>query len=336
MSARRSKVYVTRLIPEKGIRLLRDQVEVDLNEGELPPSKEVLIQHTRNKDGLLSLLTDTIDSEVMDSCPHLKVVSNYAVGYDNIDVAAATKRGIVVTNTPEVLTETVADFAWALLMACARRVVEADGSARSGEWKTWGPMMLLGVDVAGKTLGIVGAGRIGSSVARRAAGFNMKILYADSVRKEELEKQTGAKLVDLDTLLRESDFISLHVSLTKETTHMIARPELDKMKSTAILINTSRGPVVDQKDLYEVLASGKILGAGLDVFTTEPIPTSDPLLKLKNVVVTPHIASASVETRTKMAEVAAQNLLDALSGRTPRFTVNPEVLSVHRRQHGTS
>ncbi|HYA21906.1 MAG TPA: D-glycerate dehydrogenase, partial [Thermoproteota archaeon] len=251
-------------------------------------------------------------------------------GYDNIDVAAATKRGILVTNTPEVLTETVADFAWALLMACARRVVEADRSTRLGEWKTWGPTMLLGVDISGKTLGVVGAGRIGSSVARRAAGFNMKILYTDSIRKLELEKQTGAEFVDLDTLLRKSDFISLHVSLTDETKHLIAKPELDKMKSTAILINTSRGPVVDQKDLYDALASGRILAAGLDVFATEPIPTSDPLLKLKNVVVTPHIASASVETRGKMAEVAAQNLLDGLFGRTPRFTVNPEVLSTHR------
>jgi glyoxylate reductase len=330
MSARRSKVYVTRLIPEKGIQLLRDQVEVDVHEGELPPSKEVIIQHTRDKDGLLSLLTDTIDSEVMDSCPGLKVISNYAVGYDNIDVAAATKRGIVVTNTPGVLTETVADFAWALLMACARRIVEADKSTRLGEWKTWGPTMLLGVDIAGKTLGIIGAGRIGSSVARRATGFGMRILYTDVVRSEELEKQTGARFVDLDTLLRESDFISLHVSLTKETEHLIAKPEFDKMKPTAILINTSRGPVVDQKDLYDALVSGKILRAGLDVFVTEPIPASDPLLKLKNVVVTPHIASASVETRDKMAEVAAQNLLDALFGRTPRFTVNPEVLSAHR------
>lgn len=330
MSTTKKRVYVTRRIPEKGIQLLREHVEVDLYEGELPPSKEVIIQHTRDKDGLLTLLTDMIDLEVMDSCPRLKVISNYAVGFDNIDVAAATERGIVVTNTPGVLTETVADFTWALLMACARRIVEADRFTRLGEWKTWGPTLLLGVDIAGKTLGIVGAGRIGSSVAKRAAGFNMRVLYTDNDRKEDFEKQTGAKFVDLDTLLRESDFISLHVSLTEETKHLIAKSELGKMKPTAILINTSRGPVVDQEDLYDALVSGKILGAGLDVFVTEPIPASDPILKLKNVVITPHIASASVETRDKMAEIAAQNLLDALFGKTPRFTVNPEALSARR------
>jgi glyoxylate reductase len=330
MSTTKKRVYVTRQIPEKGIRLLREHVEVDLNEGELPPSKEVIIQHTRDKDGLLSLLTDRIDSEVMDGCPKLKVVSNYAVGYDNIDVAAATERGIVVTNTPGVLTQTVADFTWALLMASARRVVEADRFTRAGKWKTWGPTLLLGNDVVGKTLGIVGAGRIGSSVAKRAAGFDMRILYTDNGRMEDFEKQTGAKFADLDTLLRESDFISLHVPLTEETKHMIAEAEFDKMKPTAIVINTSRGPVVDEKALYHALVSGKISGAALDVFEEEPIPPSSPLLKLKNVIVAPHIASASVETRDKMAEIAAESILDVFSGRKPEFIVNPDVLRSRR------
>jgi len=330
MSAAKKRVYVTRRIPERGIRLLKERVEVEVHEGELPPSKEVIIQHTRDKDGLLSLLTDRIDSEVMDSCPSLKVISNYAVGYDNIDVAAATERGIVVTNTPGVLTETVADFTWALLMASARRIVEADGSTRAGEWKTWGPTLLLGADVVGKTLGIIGAGRIGSSVAKRAAGFSMRILYTDNGRKEDFERQTGARFADLDTLLRESDFVSLHVPLTEGTRHMIAEPELSKMKPTAILINTSRGPVVDEEALYRALMSGRISGAALDVFEKEPIPASSPLLKLKNLVVTPHIASASVETRDKMAEMAAESIIDALLGRTPKFMVNPEVLQSRR------
>jgi glyoxylate reductase len=330
MTGTGKRVYVTGLIPDKGIQLLRGSVEVDVHQGELPPTKEEIIKHTKDKDGLLSLLTDRIDSEVMDSCRSLKVISNYAVGYDNIDVAAATERGIVVTNTPGVLTETVADFTWALLMASARRVVEADRFTRAGKWKTWGPTLLLGNDVIGKTLGIVGAGRIGSSVAKRATGFDMRVLYTDSVRKEDFEKQTGAKFTDLDTLLRESDFVSLHVPLTEETRHMIAEAEFNKMKPTAVLINTSRGPVVDEEALYHALVSGRISGAALDVFEKEPILASNPLLKLKNVVVTPHIASASVETRDKMAEIAAESILDIFSGRTPRFIVNPEVLRSRR------
>jgi len=330
MTGTRKRVYVTRLIPDKGLQLLRGSVEVDVHQGELPPTKEEIIKHTKDKDGLLSLLTDSIDSEVIDNCPKLKVISNYAVGFDNIDVAQATRRGIFVTNTPGVLTETVADFTWALLMASARRIVEADGFAREGKWKTWGPTLLLGADVVGKTLGIVGAGRIGSSVAKRATGFSMRVLYTDTSRKEDFERQTGAEFADLDTLLRESDFVSLHVPLTEGTTHMIAEPELSKMKPTAILINTSRGPVVDEEALYRALVSGRISGAALDVFEKEPIPASSPLLKLKNVVVTPHIASASVETRGKMAEMAAENIIDALLGRTPKFIVNPEVLQSRR------
>ena len=325
MSSRRYKVYVTRLIPEKGLELLRGSVELDVHQGELPPTHDALIQHARDKDGLLSLLTDKIDSEVMANCPNLRVISNYAVGFDNIDVEAATKRGIVVTNTPGVLTETVADFAWALLMASARRVAEADRFTRAGRWKTWGPTLLCGTDVFGKTLGIVGAGRIGSSVARRAAGFNMRVLYTDVAKKEELEKETGARFVGLEELLAESDFVSLHVSLTEKTHHLIGERELKKMKPTAVLINTSRGPVVDQEALYHALKSKVISGAALDVFEEEPIQASNPLLKLDTVVVAPHISSASMETREKMAVMAAQGLLDALSGNEPKFIVNPEV-----------
>jgi len=330
MSPRRYKAYVTRLIPEKGLELLRGSVELDVHQGELPPTRDALIRHARDKDGLLSLLTDKVDSKVMANCSNLRVISNYAVGFDNIDVEAATKRGIVVTNTPGVLTETVADFAWALLMASARRVAEADKFTRAGRWKIWGPTLLCGTDVFGKTLGLVGAGRIGSSVARRAAGFKMHVLYTDTLRKEDLEKETGARFVGLDELLAESDFVSLHVSLTEETHHMIGEKELGKMKRTAMLINTSRGPVVDQGALYRALKSKVIAGAALDVFEEEPIRASNPLLKLGNIVVAPHISSASVETREEMAVMAAQNLLDALSGNKPKFIVNPEVWQVRK------
>lgn len=325
MNSHKQKVYVTRLIPEKGLDLLRGKIELDIHEGELPPSREALIQHSRDKDAILSLLTDMIDSEVMDSCPNVKVISNYAVGFDNIDVAAASKRGIVVTNTPGVLTETVADFAWALLMASARRVTEADRFTRAGKWKTWGPTLLCGTDVFGKTLGIIGAGRIGSSVARRATGFKMRVLYTDMIRREDLEKETGARFVGLEELLAESDFVTLHVSLTDKTHHLIGERELGKMKRTAMLINTSRGPVVDQEALYRALKSKVIAGAALDVFEEEPVQASNPLLKLDNLVVAPHISSASIETREKMAIIAAQNLLDALSGNRPKFIVNPQV-----------
>jgi len=323
----RMKAYVTRLIPDEGIQLLKGQITVDVHQGELPPSKDVIIKHTRDKDGLLCLLSDSIDSEVIDNCPNLKVISNYAVGYDNIDVEAATRKGILVTNTPGILTETVADFTWALLMAAARRVVEADRFTRDGRWRTWGPTLLCGVDVFGKTLGIVGAGRIGSAVARRAAGFNMRILYTSRTRKVDFEKEVGAHFVDLDRLLQESDFVSLHVPLDDSTKHMIGEEQLKRMKRTAILINTSRGPIVDEAALYRALKSRQIARAALDVFQVEPTPVSNPLLKLDNVVVAPHIGSASVETRGKMAIVAAQNLLDALSGKVPQFVVNPEVLS---------
>ena len=325
----RPKVYVTRELPERGMKIIRENFDAEIWPEYGPPPKEEIIEKAKDVDALVTLLSDKIDAEVFDSAPKLKIVAQMAVGFDNIDVNEATKRGIYVTNTPGVLTETTADFAWALLMAVARRVVEADKYVRSGRWKVnWHPSMLLGRDVHGATLGIIGAGRIGAAVARRAKGFNMKILYNSRTRKADLEKELGAKYVDLETLLRESDFVSIHVPLTKETYHMINEERLKLMKRTAYLINTSRGPVVDEKALYKALKEGWIAGAALDVFEQEPTPADNPLLKLENVVVAPHISSASYETRSRMAEMAAENLVAFFEGRKPPNLVNPEVLKV--------
>jgi glyoxylate reductase len=276
------------------------------------------------------LLTDKIDKEVLDAAPNLRVISSYSVGFDHIDVEEATKRGIYVTNTPGVLTETTADLAWSLLMTIARRIVEADKFVRTGKWKVgWSPTLLLGRDVYGKTLGIVGLGRIGSAVAKRARGFDMKVLYYDVIRPPpEREKELGVEFAPLDRLLKESDFVTLHVPLTKETYHMISERELKLMKSTAFLINTSRGAVIDEKALVKALKEGWIAGAALDVFEKEPIDLDNPLLELENVVLVPHIGSASTETRSKMAEMAAKNLIAVLKGEEPPFLVNPEVMKV--------
>jgi len=319
------KVYVTRLIPEDGLELLRQSCDVKVWDGELPPPRDVLLREIRECDAVLTLLTEKVDGEFFDAAPKVKCVANMAVGFDNMDVAEATRRGVFVTNTPGVLTETTADFAWALLMAAARRVVEGDRFTRAGKWKTWGPKLLLGQDVYGATLGIIGFGRIGVAVARRARGFNMRILYYDVYRNEAAEKEVGATFVDLDTLFRESDFVSLHVNLTPETRHLINAENLRKMKRTAVLVNTSRGPVVDQKALYEALRDGVIFAAGLDVTDPEPIPMTDPLLTLENCIIAPHIASASVVTRAKMSEMAARNILAALNGELTPNALNPEV-----------
>ncbi len=320
------KVYVTRLIPKRGLDLLCSFAEVKVWEEELPPPREVLLEEVKEVEGILSLLTDTIDGELMDAVPSLKVISNYAIGYDNIDVQAATERGILVCHTPGVLTDTTADLAFALLVCVARRVVEASRYVREGRWKTWGPMLCLGYDIYSSTLGLIGLGRIGTALAKRATGFDMRILYYDTYRQRNLEKELGLIYTDLETLLRESDFISLHTPLTPETYHMIGGEQFKMMKNTAILINTSRGQVVDQKALYEALVSGEVAGAGLDVTDPEPIDASDPLLTLDSCVVVPHIASASVATRTLMATVAAENLIAGLQGRMPRNPVNPEAL----------
>ncbi|MEM2547041.1 MAG: glyoxylate reductase [Candidatus Bathyarchaeia archaeon] len=324
------KVYVTRELPERGMKIIRERFDAEVWPEYGPPPKEEIIRKAKGVDALVTLLSDKIDAEVFDAAPKLKIVAQMAVGFDNIDVAEATRRGIYVTNTPGVLTETTADFAWALLMAVARRVVEADKYVRTGQWKVgWHPRMLLGRDVYGATLGIVGAGRIGTAVARRAKGFNMKILYYDVVpMPPEIEKELGAKRVDLDTLLKESDFVSIHVPLMKETYHLINEEKLRLMKKTAYLINNSRGPVVDEKALYKALKEGWIAGAALDVFEQEPTPVDNPLLKLDNIVVAPHISSASYETRSRMAEMVAENLVAFFEGRIPPNLVNPDVVKV--------
>jgi len=322
-------LFMTREIPKRGLDIIRENFDVDLWPDEAPPSKEEIIRRIKDKQALVSLLTDPIDEEVINSAPNLRIIAQYAVGFDNIDLKAATKRGIYVTNTPEVLTETTADFAFALMLAVARRVVEADKYVRNGKWKVaWHPLMMLGEDVHGRTLGIVGLGRIGCAVARRAKGFDMKILYYDVIRREDLERELGIKYVDLETLLRESDFVTIHTPLTPETYHLIGEKQLRMMKKTAFLINTSRGKVVDQKALYKALKEGWIAGAALDVFEQEPISMDDPLLELENVVLAPHIASATHETRSKMAEIVAENLLAFKRGEIPPTLVNKDVLNV--------
>lgn len=321
------KVFVTRRMAQEALDMVAQATEMELWPEELPPPRDVLLKKVRELDGLLCLLTDKIDAQLMDAAPKLKVVSNMAVGFDNINVPEATKRGIIVGNTPGVLTETTADFAWTLIMATGRRVAEGDRWTRSGKWKTWGPMILLGYDIHHATLGIVGCGRIGLEIAKRARGFDMKVLYYDSVRrKPEEEKQFGLEFIpNLYDLLARADFVTVHVPLMPETRHMISTKEFAAMKKTAIFVNTSRGPVVDQKALYEALKSGKIFAAGLDVTEVEPIPMDDPLLTLENCLIAPHIASASVATRTKMATMAAANLLAGLKGQMPPNCVNPEV-----------
>jgi len=323
----RAKVFVTRKLFDEAISLIEEYADVEVYESEEEPAPyDLILEKVRDIDGLLCLLTDKIDARIIEAGERLKVISNYAVGYDNIDVEVATKRGIYVTNTPGVLTETTADLAWAILMAIARRVVEADKYVRAGRWvHAWGPKMMLGSDVHGKTLGIVGLGRIGSAVARRAKGFNMRVIYYDVFRREDLERELGLEYKPLEELLKEADYVTLHVPLTKETYHLIGERELDLMKPTAYLINTSRGAVIDQKALYKALKERRIAGAALDVFEKEPIDPDDPLLELDNVVLTPHIGSASIETRKKMAMIAAENLVSVLRGVEPPNLVNPEV-----------
>jgi len=300
--------------------------EMEVWPEELPPPYEVLLEKVRDAEGLVTLLSDKIDAALMDAAAKLKVISNMAVGYDNISIAEATKRHIVVANTPGVLTETTADFAFALLMAAARRVVEADNYSRKGQWKTWGPMVLLGQDIHHSTLGIIGLGQIGAEVAKRAKGFNMKVLYYDEIRRsEEEERQLGVEYVsELAKLLSSADFISVHTPLLPQTYHLIGAAEFAMMKPTAVFINTSRGPVVDQRALYEALKSGQVSAAAIDVTEVEPISCDDPLLTLDNVIITPHISSSSFTTRKNMALMAAANLLAGLRGETPPNCVNPE------------
>ncbi len=325
--ADRPKVFVARQIPEAGLSVVTGATDATVWPDELPPPRDELLDAVAGCDGVLTLLTDRVDDEFLDAAgPQLKVVSNYAVGFDNVDVPACTARGIPVGNTPGVLTETTADLAFALMMAAARRLPEGDRYVRAGRWKTWGPMLLLGPDVHGATIGIVGFGRIGQAVARRAAGFGMKILYHDVHQADPaVEAEHSATFLPLEKLLAQADFVSLHVNLTPETRGLINTEKLGWMKPTAVLVNTSRGPVVDGAALATALHDGQIFAAGLDVTDPEPIKTDDPLLSLDNCLVVPHIASASHATRSKMAEMAAANLLAGLRGERLPTPVNPEV-----------
>jgi glyoxylate reductase len=323
----RPKVFVSRVIPEEGLARVRDATDATVWTDELPPPRDQLLAAVEGCDGILTLLTDRVDDELLDRAgPQLKVVSNFAVGFDNIDVAACTRRGIPVGNTPGVLTETTADLAFALLMAAARRLVEGDRYVREGRWKTWGPMLLMGPDVHGATLGIVGFGRIGQAMARRARGFGMRIVYHDLERApKSVEAEHGATFMTLEGLLPESDFVSLHTNLSAETKGLINAERLGWMKPTAVLVNTSRGPVVDSLALVDALRNGTIAAAALDVTDPEPLPADHPLVGLDNCLIVPHIASASRATRGKMAQMAAANLLAGLRGERLPTPVNPEV-----------
>jgi len=312
------KVFVTRRLPAGGMATLRGHFELDVWEGEDAPPKEEIMRRVADADGMVSLLTDPIDADVISAAKKLKIIAQYAVGYNNIDLAAAAQRGIIVTNTPEALTQTTADLVFALLVSVARRIPEADRYVRDGKWKVaWAPELMLGQDVHGKTLGIVGFGRIGKQLAYRASGFKMRILYCDTKNDGEVEKELGATRVELEELLKESDFVSLNVPLNERTRGMIGAKQLAMMKPTAYLINTSRGSVVDEKALADALRDGKIAGAALDVFDREPLPTDSPFLKLNNAVLVPHIGSATLETRERMAAMVAENLIAFFGGKTP-------------------
>ena len=326
-SAVRPAVLITYPLAEEAVRMARTRAQVDIHTQTTSLGRGDLMARLKGRQGLICLITDIIDDALLTACPDLRVVSNVAVGFNNVDVPAATRRGVVVTNTPDVLTDTTADFAWALLMATARRVVEADRYVRDGKWKEWDFGALLGADIHGKTLGIVGFGRIGRAMARRALGFHMRVLYQDAIpAAADAERELKASRVDLPTLLRESDFVTIHTPLIPETRHLINAPTLRAMKKTAYLVNASRGPVVDEAALVQALKEGWIAGAGLDVFENEP-QVHPELMGLHNVVLAPHIASASHDTRIKMAMLAVENCLAVLEGKTPPTPVNPEVLA---------
>ncbi|MCL4436898.1 MAG: D-glycerate dehydrogenase [Thaumarchaeota archaeon] len=325
----RPKIYVTRQIPPPGLDILAEHCDVTVHSDEKPPSRDEILRQIRGKDGLLCMLTDRVDAAIIDAASKLRVVSSFSVGVDHIDVPEATRRGVYITYTPGVLTDATADLAFALLMAAARRIAEADQYVRSGRWKAgWSPTILLGEGVYGKTLGVVGLGRIGEAVAKRALGFRMRVLYYSRRRSPEKEMELGVEYCPLDALLKESDFVSLHIPLTEETRRLIDRERLKSMKRNAILINTARGPVVDEDALAEALEKRWIAGAGLDVFSAEPLPAGSPFLKLRNVVLAPHIGSATNETRRRMSEISARNLLAVLKGEEPPHLFNPDVKKI--------
>ncbi|WFS63231.1 D-glycerate dehydrogenase [Pseudodesulfovibrio thermohalotolerans] len=322
----RPKVYVTRQIPEEGLALLRRVAEVEVNPVDAPVSRNELLKIVADCEGVIGLLTERIDAEFFDAAPKLKGYANYAVGFDNIDVPEATRRSMPVSNTPDVLTNATAECAWALLFAVARQVIPADRLMRSGEWPGWGPLQFIGGDVSGKTLGIVGAGRIGTAMARMSRGFNMPVLYTSSSnrRNEVLESELNARLVSFEELLEASDYISLHTPLNPGTKHLFGADAFVRMKPTACIINTGRGPVIDEQALLHALKTGEIAGAGLDVYENEPALTPG-LAELENVVLLPHIGSGTASARADMAVLAARNLIAMLEGRKPETCLNPEI-----------
>ncbi len=317
------KVFVTRHLPQTARDELEKACQVDIWDNDAPPPYRVILERLGDKEGLLCLLTDKVDAALMEAAPQLKVISQCAVGFDNIDVQAASRRGIAVGNTPGVLTDATADFAFALLLAAARRLGEASDYVRAGKWETWGLTLLLGQDVHAATLGLVGLGRIGQAVAERARGFSMRVLYHDRVRQAEAEAELGLEYCELDDLLHTADFVSLHVNLTDQTRGMFNAQTFSKMKPGAILINTSRGSVVDSQALYQALNTGQIAYAALDVTDPEPLPADHPLLSLPNIIVVPHIASATVSTRNSMAQMAVENLIAGVLGKPLPYPVNP-------------
>jgi glyoxylate reductase len=319
-------IYVTRQIPEIALAPLRACGEVRVWGREEIVPRETLLRGVRDTDALLCMVTERIDEALLARAPKLRIVANMAVGYDNVDVPALTKRGIVFTNTPGVLTETTADLAFSLILGIARRIGEGERIVRSGRWGAWSPFAFLGHDVHRATLGIIGLGRIGTEVAKRATGFDMRILYTNRGRNVEAENRFGCVRVELPTLLRESDFVVVLTPLTAETRHLVSTPQFRMMKRSAFLINAARGPIVDQHALYEALRDALIAGAALDVTDPEPMPQSDPLLTLENCMIVPHVGSASIATRTRMATLAAENIAAFLNGKRPPTPVNPEVL----------
>ncbi|HEY1998977.1 D-glycerate dehydrogenase [Paraburkholderia sp.] len=322
----KSRVYVTRMIPQQTIDTLRKRYDVEVNPHDRALTREELLQAVRGRDALVTLLTDTIDGAVLDAAgPQCRIVANYAVGFNNFDLAAATARGVILTNTPGVLDDATATHAWALLLATARRIPESERYVRAGKWHGWAPMAFIGQDVDNKTLGIAGLGRIGSKFARKAAAFDMNIIYTDAKPNAEFERQYNARFVDKATLLRESDYLSLHLPLLADTHHYIGAAELAAMKPTAILINAARGPLVDEKALVDALRDKVIWGAGLDVFEDEPT-LAPGLAELDNVVIVPHIASATAQTRLAMGKIATDNVIRVLNGEAPLNCINPQVL----------
>jgi glyoxylate reductase len=321
----RPKVYITRKISDEAVKKLIITCDVSMwDEEDIPVPRDVLADQIVEMDGLLCLLTDTIDEALINRATKLKVISNFAVGTNNIDIAAAAKKGIIVTNTPDVLTESTADLTFALLMAAARRMVEATDYLRLGEWKSWAPQLLTGMDVYGSTMGIIGLGRIGEALAKRGKGFEMKVLYHSRSRKPEAENNLGITYVDMETLLKESDFVCIMTPYTPETHNLIGAAELSLMKHTAVLINTARGGIVNEEALYYALKNGTIWAAGLDVFEQEPISQDHSFFKLTNIVMLPHIGSASIKTRNKMADIAAENVIRVLANQPPLYRVKPQ------------